>query len=59
MALAACAAANFGGQAIGFKNAGSLGEIGPSTETTVEGFADTLATNLTGASSAPSTRSWP
>jgi NAD(P)-dependent dehydrogenase (short-subunit alcohol dehydrogenase family) len=46
-ALVALALERFGRLDIAFNNAGTLGEIGPSTEVSAQGWADTLATNLT------------
>jgi NAD(P)-dependent dehydrogenase (short-subunit alcohol dehydrogenase family) len=40
---------NFGGLDIAFNNAGTLGEMGPTTSVSAASFADTLATNLTAA----------
>ncbi|MBS7544501.1 SDR family oxidoreductase [Ancylobacter oerskovii] len=48
-ALAALAADRFGRLDIAFNNAGTLGEGGPSTGISAQGWADTLAVNLTGA----------
>lgn len=39
----------FGGLDIAFNNAGTLGEMGPVTEISLEGWRDTLETNLTSA----------
>lgn len=46
-ALVATAVANFGRLDVAFNNAGTLGEGGPSTEVSAQGFADTVAINLT------------
>lgn len=46
-ALVAAAEKHFGGLDIAFNNAGTLGAMGPSTEITEKGFADTVTTNLT------------
>lgn len=48
-ALVAKAVETWGRLDIAFNNAGTLGENGPSTEVSAEGFADALAINLTGA----------
>lgn len=48
-ALTALATERFGRLDIAFNNAGTLGEKGPSTGVSAEGWADTLAVNLTGA----------
>jgi NAD(P)-dependent dehydrogenase (short-subunit alcohol dehydrogenase family) len=48
-ALVALAVARFGRLDVAFNNAGTLGEAGPSTEVSVEGWSETLDTNLTGA----------
>jgi NAD(P)-dependent dehydrogenase (short-subunit alcohol dehydrogenase family) len=45
--LVAAAAANYGRLDIAFNNAGTLGEAGPSTGVSKEGFAETVAINLT------------
>ncbi|MFT0859620.1 SDR family oxidoreductase [Ancylobacter sp. G4_0304] len=47
-ALVALAAERYGRLDIAFNNAGTLGEKGPSTGISEEGWADTLAINLTG-----------
>lgn len=47
-ALVAAAVANFGRLDVAFNNAGTFGEAGPSTGISADGFADTLAVNLTG-----------
>ncbi len=39
----------FGGLDIGFNNAGTLGEMGPTTDISTQGWLDTLDTNLTSA----------
>ena len=46
-ALVALAVERFGRLDVAFNNAGTLGEGGPSTEVSKEGFSDTLAINLT------------
>jgi NAD(P)-dependent dehydrogenase (short-subunit alcohol dehydrogenase family) len=48
-ALVDLAETRFGGLDVAFNNAGTLGEMGPTTEISVASFAETLATNLTGA----------
>lgn len=48
-ALVALAVKRFGRLDIAFNNAGSLGEVGPSTSISEAGWTDTLAVNLTGA----------
>lgn len=48
-ALVELAVARYGRLDIAFNNAGTLGEGGPSTGVSEQGFADTLAINLTGA----------
>ncbi len=48
-ALVALAVETYGGLDIAFNNAGTLGEMGPATDVTLEGWRDTLDTNLTGA----------
>lgn len=48
-ALVALAVQRFGRLDVAFNNAGTLGEAGASTEVSAQGFADTLAVNLTGA----------
>lgn len=48
-ALVALAADRFGRLDIAFNNAGTLGEMGPSTGISEQGWTDTLATNLTSA----------
>ncbi len=45
--LVNAAITQFGRLDIGFNNAGTLGEAGPSTQVSAEGFSDTLAVNLT------------
>lgn len=40
---------HFGGLDIAFNNAGTLGEMGPSTEVSASGWRDTIETNLTSA----------
>ena len=47
--LVALAVGEFGGLDVAFNNAGTLGEMGPAAEISVEGWRDTLETNLTGA----------
>ena len=47
-ALVALAVERFGGLDIAFNNAGTLGELGPSTGVSEAGWADTVAVNLTG-----------
>ncbi|HVK53902.1 MAG TPA: SDR family oxidoreductase [Burkholderiales bacterium] len=47
--LAATAVSRFGGLDIAFNNAGTLGEMGPSTGISERGWTETLATNLTSA----------
>ncbi|MCK0207033.1 SDR family oxidoreductase [Starkeya koreensis] len=47
--LTALALDRFGRLDIAFNNAGTLGEKGPSTGVSAQGWADTLAVNLTGA----------
>lgn len=47
-ALVALAVERFGGLDIAFNNAGTLGELGPSTGVSAAGWADTVAVNLTG-----------
>lgn len=47
-ALTALALDRFGRLDIAFNNAGTLGEKGPSTGVSAQGWADTLAVNLTG-----------
>lgn len=47
VALVSAAVENFGRLDIAFNNAGVLGEVGPSTDVSTEGFADTVAVNLT------------
>jgi NAD(P)-dependent dehydrogenase (short-subunit alcohol dehydrogenase family) len=46
-ALVRAAMETYGRLDIAFNNAGIMGEAGPSTQVSVEGFADTVATNLT------------
>jgi len=48
-ALVALAVQKFGRLDIAFNNAGTLGEVGPSTEVSESGWNNTLAVNLTGA----------
>jgi NAD(P)-dependent dehydrogenase (short-subunit alcohol dehydrogenase family) len=48
-ALVALAVQHFGRLDVAFNNAGTLGEAGPSTSVSAQGFADALAVNLTGA----------
>jgi NAD(P)-dependent dehydrogenase (short-subunit alcohol dehydrogenase family) len=48
-ALVDLAETHFGGLDIAFNNAGTLGEMGPTTEISARSFAETLTTNLTGA----------
>jgi len=48
-ALVEFASDHFGGLDIGFNNAGALGEMGPVSDLTLEGWRETLDTNLTGA----------
>lgn len=48
-ALVDLAEATFGGLDIAFNNAGTLGEMGPTTGVSAASFADTLTTNLTSA----------
>jgi NAD(P)-dependent dehydrogenase (short-subunit alcohol dehydrogenase family) len=48
-ALVALAVSRFGRLDIAYNNAGTLGEMGPSTGVSEAGWADTLATNLTSA----------
>jgi NAD(P)-dependent dehydrogenase (short-subunit alcohol dehydrogenase family) len=47
-ALAELAVDRYGRLDIAFNNAGTMGEAGPSTEVSADGWADTLAINLTG-----------
>lgn len=47
--LVDAAVTRFGGLDIAFNNAGVTGEVGPVTHLTVQGWRDTLDTNLTGA----------
>lgn len=47
-ALVALGVQRFGRLDIAFNNAGTLGEAGPSTGVSAQGFSDTLAVNLTG-----------
>lgn len=47
--LVALAVSRFGRLDIAYNNAGTLGEMGPSTGVSEQGFADALATNLTSA----------
>jgi NAD(P)-dependent dehydrogenase (short-subunit alcohol dehydrogenase family) len=48
-ALVDLAETTFGGLDVAFNNAGTLGEMGPTTGISAASFTDTLATNLTGA----------
>ncbi|MQA92336.1 MAG: SDR family oxidoreductase [Gemmatimonas sp.] len=48
-ALVKLAVARFGGLDIAFNNVGTVGEAGPVAEVSVEGWRDTLETNLTSA----------
>ena len=48
-ALVEAALSRFGGLDIAFNNAGSLGELGPASDLSLEGWRDTLDTNLTSA----------
>ena len=48
-ALVALAVETYGGLDIAFNNAGTLGEMGPATGVSLEGWRDTLDSNLTGA----------
>ena len=48
-ALVALAVQRYGRLDVAFNNAGTLGEAGDSTAVSAQGFADTLAVNLTGA----------
>ncbi len=48
-ALVEIATAKFGGLDIGFNNAGSLGEMGPTPHVSLQGWRDTIDTNLTSA----------
>lgn len=48
-ALVALAERTYGGLDIAFNNAGTLGEMGPTTGISAVGFSDALATNLTSA----------
>jgi NAD(P)-dependent dehydrogenase (short-subunit alcohol dehydrogenase family) len=48
-AVVALAVEKFGKLDVAFNNAGTLGEMGPSTSVTKEGFSNALATNLTSA----------
>ena len=48
-ALVSLATQRFGGLDIAFNNAGTLGEMGPSTGISAAGWRETLETNLTGA----------
>jgi NAD(P)-dependent dehydrogenase (short-subunit alcohol dehydrogenase family) len=48
-ALVATAREQFGGLDIAFNNAGTLGEMGPVAEVSLDGWRDTLETNLTSA----------
>lgn len=47
--LVETAVSRFGGLDIGFNNAGGLGEMGPVTGLSLEGWRETIATNLTAA----------
>lgn len=47
--LVSAATREFGGLDVAFNNAGSLGEMGATTEVSVQGWRDTLETNLTSA----------
>lgn len=47
--MVAAAQDHFGGLDIGFNNAGTLGEMGPTTGVSTQGWRDTLETNLTSA----------
>ena len=49
MALVEAALDNFGGLDIAFNNAGAIGEMGPVSGLSLEGWRDALDTNLTGA----------
>jgi len=55
--LVALAVERFGKLDIGFNNAGTLGESGPSTEVSEAGWSDAIAINLTDRSWVPSTAS--
>jgi len=48
-ALVALAVESYGGLDIAFNNAGTLGEMGPATGVSLDGWRETLDTNLTGA----------
>lgn len=48
-ALVALAVETYGGLDIAFNNAGTLGEMGPATGVSLDGWRDTLDTNLTSA----------
>jgi NAD(P)-dependent dehydrogenase (short-subunit alcohol dehydrogenase family) len=48
-ALVAAAIRSFGGLDIAFNNAGSLGEMGPTPHVSLNGWTDTIETNLTSA----------
>jgi NAD(P)-dependent dehydrogenase (short-subunit alcohol dehydrogenase family) len=48
-ALVETAEGNFGGLDVGFNNAGSLGEMGPTTEVSLAGWNEAIETNLTSA----------
>jgi NAD(P)-dependent dehydrogenase (short-subunit alcohol dehydrogenase family) len=48
-ALVEAAISRFGGLDVGFNNAGSLGEMGPTPEVSLAGWNDAIATNLTSA----------
>jgi NAD(P)-dependent dehydrogenase (short-subunit alcohol dehydrogenase family) len=47
--LVSTAVEHFGGLDIAFNNAGTLGEMGPISETSLSGWCDTIETNLTSA----------
>ncbi|MBA4098622.1 MAG: short-chain dehydrogenase [Rhodospirillum sp.] len=47
--LIAAAIRSFGGLDIAFNNAGALGEMGPTTHVSLNGWTDTIETNLTSA----------
>lgn len=48
-ALVEAAVTQFGGLDVSFNNAGTLGEMGPTTEVSLAGWQSTLSTNLTSA----------
>lgn len=48
-ALVETAVAHFGGLDVAFNNAGSLGEMGPTPDVSLQGWRDTIDTNLTSA----------